>query len=53
MLLHYPLDISHQENIRSFYFQLIHKAGQGPGTLDVPEHARRLSHEEANAQALL
>jgi hypothetical protein len=53
MLRHYPLDISHQENIQSFYFDLIRKAGQDPGTLDVPKHARRLSHEETNAQALL
>jgi tetratricopeptide (TPR) repeat protein len=53
MLRRYSLDASHRENIRAFYFQLIHDAGHDPGGRDFLQRARRLSYEETNAQAIL
>lgn len=53
MLRHYSLDTSHGENIRAFYFQLIHEAGHYPGNRDFLQRARRLSCEETNAQAIV
>jgi tetratricopeptide (TPR) repeat protein len=53
MLCHYSLDASHWENVQAFYFRLIQEAGHDPGTPDFLQRARRLSHEESNAQTLL
>ncbi|KXN84235.1 hypothetical protein AN958_12888, partial [Leucoagaricus sp. SymC.cos] len=53
MLRNYALNASHEENVQTFYFQLIHEAGDDPGTRDFLERAQSLSHEETNAQALL
>ncbi|PPQ84502.1 hypothetical protein CVT25_007672 [Psilocybe cyanescens] len=53
VLRNYALDASHKKNVQAFYFQLIHEAGNDPGTQDFLGHARRLSDEEANAQNLL
>ncbi|PPQ80359.1 hypothetical protein CVT25_003643 [Psilocybe cyanescens] len=53
MLRNYALDASHKENIQAFYFQLIHEAGNEPGTQDFLESARRLSDENTNAEAVL
>ena len=53
MLRHYSLDPSYQDNVRAFYFRLIHEAGHDPGAQDFIERARRLSQEEINAKAVL
>jgi len=53
MLHHYSLDPSYQDNVRAFYFRLIHDAGHDPGAQDFIERARRLSQEETNAKTVL
>ena len=53
MLRRYSIDTSHSENIRAFYFQLIHEAGHDPGHRDFLKRACRLSYKETNAQAVL
>lgn len=53
MLRNHHLGVSHKKKIQAFYFQLIHEAGDDPGTPDFLKNSRRLFDEKTNAETLL
>ncbi|KAH9480795.1 hypothetical protein JR316_0007395 [Psilocybe cubensis] len=53
MLRNHALSGKYRAQIKEFYFQLIHAAGAEPGAKDFLSHARRLSDEQINAEAIL